>query len=58
MFVLGACWEQDPLKMVLGLKAHVFFKFCNKLIKTPHFMVMECEGVINHKGLSTLSFVM
>ncbi len=55
MFVLGAYWERDPPRTVLGLKAHVLVKFCKQLIKTPHFVVAEHEGVMSHKGLSTLS---
>lgn len=57
MFVLGAYWERDPPRIVLGLKAHVLVKFCNKIVKTLHFALVEHEGVIIHKGLSTLSFV-
>jgi len=57
MFVLGSCWEQDPPRIVLGLKALVLVKFCNKLVMTPHFVVTERKGVMSHKGFSTLSFV-
>ena len=45
MFVLGACWVQDPPKVVLGLKAHILAKFCNPSVKTPHFVVAERIGV-------------
>jgi len=54
MFVLGAFWEQVPPRIVLGLKAHVLGQFCNKVVKSPHFVVMEREGVKSHKRLSTL----
>jgi len=47
-------WEQVPPRVVLGLKAHVLGQFCNKVVKSPHFMVMEREGVQIHKGFSTL----
>ena len=57
MFVLGAYWERDPPRTVLGLKTQVLVKFCNKLVKTLHFMVAEREGVMSHKALSALSFV-
>ena len=32
-------------------------KFCNKVVKPPHFVVMEPEGVVSHKGFSALIFV-
>ena len=54
MFVLGACWEWVPLRAVFGLKTHVLGQFCNKVVKSSHFVVMEHEGVKSHKGLSAL----
>jgi len=57
MFVLWAYWERDPPRIVLELKPHVLVKFCNKLVKTLHFVVAERGGVISHKGLSAFSFV-
>ena len=54
MFVLGTYWEWDPRMTVLGLKAHVLGQFSNKVVKSPHFVVTECEGVKSHKGLSII----
>jgi len=45
MFLLGACWVQNPLRVVLGLKTHILVKFCNPSVKNPHFVVAECIGV-------------
>jgi len=41
MFVLGACWAQDPPRAVLGLKAHILVQFCNTNVKTLNFVVTE-----------------
>ena len=38
MFVLG-CWAQDPLRVVLGLKAHILVNFVILNVKTLHFVV-------------------
>jgi len=29
-------------------------KFCNKVVKSLHFVVAECKGVKSHKWLSVL----
>ena len=42
MFVLGDCWAWDPLREVLGLKAHILTK---SDVKTLHFMGAERELV-------------
>ncbi len=39
-----------PTRAVLGLKAHVLVKFCNIIVKNPHFVVMEHEVIRYHKG--------
>ena len=54
MFVLGACCEQDPPRIVLGLKSHVLGQLCNKVLVFPYFVVAKREGVMSHKGLSAL----
>jgi len=41
MFVLGACWAQDPLREVLGVRAQILVKSCNPDVKTPHFVGVE-----------------
>ncbi len=41
MFVLEACWAQDPPRAVLGLKAHILVQFCNPNVKTPYFVVAD-----------------
>jgi len=56
-FSIYSVGNKIPQKIVLGLKAHILVKFCKKLVKTPHFMVVKYVGVISHKGLSALSFV-
>jgi len=38
----------------VGLKSHVLGQLCNKVVKSPHFVVAEGEGVMSHEGLSTL----
>jgi len=32
-------------------------KFCNRVVKSPHFVVAKCDGVKSHKGLSALIFL-
>ena len=51
MFVLGDYLEQVPPRVVLGLKVYVLGQFCNKVVKSLHFEVVEREGVKSHKGL-------
>ena len=38
MFVLGACWAQDPPREFLGLRGQILVKDCNSDVKTPYFV--------------------
>jgi len=51
--LVGTCSPKD----IFWLKSHVLQQFCNKVVKSLHFMVAEREGVKSHKRLFALIFV-
>ena len=49
MFVLGAYWARDPLRVVLGLRAQILVQLCNYNVKTPYFVGVERVVVKSHR---------
>lgn len=56
MFVLAACCEWVPLMTVLGLKSHALGKFCNKVVKSLHFVVAREKASRVIRGFLPLFF--